>query len=236
MDKALNIANSIFPGLNDKRGILICGYEWGYSKKDQELFSAQHPPFFDKSAITTFSNKTPAHGSRALAWKYDNRIHAWFELWGHPLNRQGLGGQFEKCIMQTNWCDTDGHHIEGSYHEKLSDPEQVENFIFHVSEFDPAMIIFMGSAMIDVLQNPKIMPKFMGVVGHETKGLQKIQKDFQGRRFWIGFQNFNRCSIVSLPHPSSSRGLSDKYMALFSNEIGGSISVVKKSKGIYISM
>jgi hypothetical protein len=53
--------------MNDKRGILVCGYEWGFSKKDQRIFSEGNPaPFFDKYATTTFSNKTPAHGSRAL--------------------------------------------------------------------------------------------------------------------------------------------------------------------------
>ena len=57
----LNLANSIFSGLNDKRGILICGYEWGFSQEDQRLFAdGTPPPFFDKDATTTFSNKTPA--------------------------------------------------------------------------------------------------------------------------------------------------------------------------------
>lgn len=232
MSDELNLANSIFSGLNDKRGILICGYEWGFSQEDQRLFAEGNPaPFFDKEAETTFSNKTPAHGDRALAWRYDNRIHRWFELWGHPLNREGLGGLFEKCIVQTNWCSTEGHHIEGSYYEKLSDPVQVDNFLFHVSELDPAVVLFMGSAMIDVLQNPSILARFSGIVGAETNPLRKVQKEFSGRRFRVGFQGFQRCSVVSLPHPSSSRGLSDAYIALFSKEIGNLISEVRRAKG-----
>jgi len=31
----LNIGNSIFPKLNDSNGIMLCGYEWGWSKEDQ---------------------------------------------------------------------------------------------------------------------------------------------------------------------------------------------------------
>jgi hypothetical protein len=40
--------------MNDKRGILVCGYEWGFSKKDQRIFSEGNPaPFFDKYATHT---------------------------------------------------------------------------------------------------------------------------------------------------------------------------------------
>lgn len=233
MAHELNLANSLFRGLNDTRGILICGYEWGFSQEDQRIFSEGNPPpFFDKDATTTFSNKTPAHGSRALAWRYDNRIHRWFELWGHPLNRKGLGGTFEKCIVQTNWCNTEGHHIDDSYFEKLSDPVQVDNFLFHIGELDPALILFMGSAIIDVLQQPAVMARFVETVGPETSPLRKPQKDFGGRRFKVGLQDFKRCSVVSLPHPSSSRGLSDKYVALFTQEISELISTVKHAKSV----
>lgn len=232
MNKDLNLGNSIFPGLNEKRGILICGYEWGFSQEDQRLFAGEATPFFDKNAETTFSNKTPAHGDRALAWRYDKRITKWFELWGHPLSREDLGGQFEKCIVQTNWCDTEGHHIAENYYAKLSDPAQVKNFIFHVKELDPSLVLFMGSAMIDVLQSEAVMREFVGVVGRQTSPLQKVQKEFRGRRFRVGFQGFERCNVVSLPHPSSSRGLNNEYIQLFGAEIGNFISLVKLSKRV----
>lgn len=32
-----NVGNAIFPGFNDKRGVMICGYEYGYSKRDEYL-------------------------------------------------------------------------------------------------------------------------------------------------------------------------------------------------------
>lgn len=31
----LNLSNSIFQGYNDKHGLMICGYEWGWSKADE---------------------------------------------------------------------------------------------------------------------------------------------------------------------------------------------------------
>lgn len=231
MGKDLNLANSLFNGLNDKRGILICGYEWGFSQEDQRIFADGMPvPFFDKDAVTTFSNKTPAHGARALSWRYDNRIHRWFELWGHPLIRDGLGGPFEKCIAQTNWCTTEGHHMSGSYHAKLTDSEQVENFLFHISTLDPALILFMGSVMIDVLQEPSIHRRFCELMGKQSGPLIKVQKDFSGRQFKVGFQEYERCNVVSLPHPSSSRGLADNYIAMYSQEVGALISSIRNVK------
>ena len=226
----LNLGNSLFPGLNDKGGIMICGYEWGHSKDDQLRAASGDAPVINPNAITTFSNKTAAHGDKALSWPYDRRIIKWFELWGHPLSREGLGGRFEKCIVQTNWCDTQAHHLAKGYRQKLLDPEQVKNFILHVEKLRPKLIMFMGSVLIDVLQSEQAMKPFMEIAGIETIKLDKIQKDFQGRRFKIGFQSFENCDVVSLPHPSSARGLSDDYMALFREEIGGMIDEVRKSK------
>lgn len=227
-----NIANSIFPGLNDKRGIMLCGYEWGFSKEDQEAISSGDEPKPDFNAQTTFANKSPTYGEMAFKWRYDNRIIKWFELFGHPLNRQGLGGDFEKCLLQTNWCDSQGHSIQGSYHAKLTDGKQVDNFLNHVAHFEPRLLMFFGSAMIDVLQAPEIKSSFEEICGAEGSPLKKIQKDFAGTRFKIGFQSFERCDLVSLPHPSSSRGLSDAYIALFASDIGSLIARVKAEKGL----
>jgi hypothetical protein len=31
----LNFATGLFKGYNDKDGIMLCGYEWGYSREDK---------------------------------------------------------------------------------------------------------------------------------------------------------------------------------------------------------
>lgn len=232
MSIEFNIANSIFPGLNSKGGIFVCGYEWGYSKKDEEEEKLNINQVFIPEAEATFSNKSPRYGDRAFRWRYDNRIVSWFELLGHPLSREGLGGDFEKCLIQTNWCNTQDRQIEGSYYEKLSAEDQVENFIAHVAEYQPQLILFFGSAMIDILQTPWILDRFCTVAGPVTKPLEKIAKAFSGRRFRVGFQSFEKCQIVSLPHPTSSRGLSNAYIELFKPEIGPILERVKISKGI----
>ena len=36
----LNLGNSLFKGYNDKHGLMICGYEWGWSKADEAAYVA----------------------------------------------------------------------------------------------------------------------------------------------------------------------------------------------------
>ncbi len=228
----LNVGHSIFPGLNDQNGLMICGYEWGFSKEDQRLFDSGEPVFHNQTANTTFSNKYPAHGERALSWRYDNRIIKWFSLWGHPLSRDGLGDDFEKCILQTNWCNTDGHKIRENYYTKLTNPQQLKNFIHHIKTFTPDLIFFMGSEMINILQDKRVMGMFSEEMGDPKSPPRINQKPFPGRRFKISFQEFEKCKVVSFPHPSSSRGLSDEYIGLFSEDIGHLITEIKNKKGI----
>jgi len=228
----LNIGNSVFPGLNDKNGLMICGYEWGFSEADRRLVESGEEMFYDKDAVTTFPNKSPAHGERAFTWKYDNRIIKWFSLWGHPLSRDGLGGDFEKSIIQTNWCNSEGHKINENYFQKLTEFDQIENFIFHIKQFEPHLIFFMGSEMINVLQHPLVSEGFSGVMGMPESKPSIMQKPSLHRRFKIGFQEYEKCNVISMPHPSSSRGLSDDYISLFSDEISSLILDLKRRKGI----
>ncbi len=228
----LNIGNSIFHGFNDKNGLMICGYEWGFSEEDQKLVESGEDIFYEKDAVTIFSNKSPAHGKRAFAWRYDRRIVKWFELWGHRLSREALGGDFEKCIIQTNWCNTDGHKITDNYFQKLTNPEQLDNFISHLKAFEPSLIFFMGSEMINILQSPKVLERFSDVMGPPMAKPDIVQKPFSGRRFKIGFQQFEKCNVISMPHPSSSRGLKDDYISLFTDEIASLIFDMKIRKGI----
>ena len=231
MTNDLNIANTIFPGFNDRRGIVLCGYEWGFSKQDKKDWEEGNisAPL---EAEAIFSNKALRYGERALTWRYDNRILKWFELWGHPLSRVNLGGAFEKCIAQTNWCRTQNYEMDRDYYSKLTEKSNAENFLHHINALEPAVLIFFGSVMIDALQAPLIKTRFSELMGKEVAPLSRVQKDYPGRRFRVGFQSFERCDVVSFPHPSSSRGLSDGYIALFNTEMSRLIEGVKIEKGV----
>jgi hypothetical protein len=58
-----NIANSVFPSFNDNHGLMLCGYEWGFSKSDQDsLRTNEHK----RSGVShVFSNKAAEYGEIA---------------------------------------------------------------------------------------------------------------------------------------------------------------------------
>ncbi|MGC4060731.1 MAG: hypothetical protein QM749_07750 [Aquabacterium sp.] len=227
--KNLNIANTIFNGFNDKHCLMLCGYEWGFSKASEAL--GDDGPV--KAGVPhVFSNKALEYGWVAKTWPYDNKIMEWFALWGHPLNQEGSGGNFEKCLVQTNWCDSQNHHIDGSYDDKLLAPEQVDNFIAHVQALQPRIILFFGSRILPLLQHQSVLSRFEAVVGPKLGAPTFVSKPFSGRRFKVGFQDFELARIVCLPHPSGSHGLSYDYIALFSDEIGSVIREYKAFKSI----
>lgn len=71
------------------------------------------------------------------------------------------------------------------------------------------------------------------LVGQETKPLQLVQKtEYDGTRFKVFFNNFENCKVICLPHPSSSRGLSDEYISLFKLEMDEIFSQFKREKNI----
>lgn len=231
MERNLNLANSIFEGFNDKNGLMICGYEWGWSKEDQKLDESDSRPTVDMSIECTFSNKSLRYGPSSNTWPYDKNIKKWFKFWGHPLNDENLGSDFDKCIIQTNWAYTSNADIE-SYNRFL-EKEAVDNFIHHIEVLRPKVILFMGSKLINFLRNIDVWDRFTTIVGPEIEPLKMVQKtDFDGTRFKVYFDNFEQCQVVCLPHPSSSRGLSDEYIKLFEPELGTIITEYKKQKGI----
>lgn len=225
-----NIGNTLFPGFNDNQGIMLCGYEWGFSKSDQYTSLIQ-----ERNRIGVphaFSNKAAEYGEIANSWKYDQRIIYWFELFGHKLSQRETGGNFEKCLLQTNWCDTQNNKMEGDYWSKLLEPSQADNFITHIEMFKPRLIFFFGSQIIKILQSDKVLPRFIETAGEVTELLSFRTKVFNGRVFNIGFQGFENCKTVCFPHPSGSHGLSDDYIKLFSPEIGKLIQEFREFKRV----
>ena len=76
----LNLANSIFPGFNDQNGLMICGYEWGWSKADEAAYEQGEYTLPEEKVEHTFANKALYYGERAKTWRYDNAIKTWFDL------------------------------------------------------------------------------------------------------------------------------------------------------------
>lgn len=226
----LNLGNSIFKGLNDKEGIMICGYEWGESKADQEQIEKIE---IDLSIQCTFSNKALLYGERAKTWPYDNNIKKWFALWGHALDEDELGGDFDKSLVQTNWAITCNPNITD--YSTLLEDEAINNFLLHVEELKPKIIMFSGRKLIDFLRNNKVWDRFTAIMGNEIKPLKRVQKtEYQdkGIKFNVFFNDFERCKVICFPHASGSHGLSDKYIELYKKEMAPILAEFKKSKRI----
>ena len=227
--KELILATGIFKGFNDQHGLMLCGYEWGYNKADQEFFASGEK--HDLSKPCTYSNKSMRYGDVAWTWRYDQRIKKWFATWGHPLNEggvDGFGDDFDKSITQTNWSNDCGTEVE-DYDKFLAD-EHVDNFLFHIEELKPKVLIFMGSKLIDYLQNEKVKSRFMDIVGPEVEGKTMVQKPFSGTQFKVYFQKFENCQVICFPHPSGTIGLSDEYIKLFQEEMERILSQYKKER------
>ena len=150
-------------------------------------------------------------------------------MWGHPLDENGLGGAFEKSLVQTNWAATQGNTIDNP--DKFTQPEHIDNFLYHIEKLRPKVILFMGSRLADFLNNQNVLPRFEQLVGKQTKPLETVQKEFDGTRFNVKFQSFEDCEVVCFPHPSASRGLSYDYIALFAPEMNRILSDFKITRG-----
>lgn len=223
-EEKLNVGNSIFPGFNDKEGIMICGYEYGQPAKSSEPNHAEEERIKEAaSRINTFYDKTSIYKS-----PYDLRICKWFEIFGHPLGEDEGKSAFDKTILQTNWCDSQDKYV--SDYVKFLARENVENFITHVKVYEPKIIFFMGSKLITYLQNESVIKEFRKIFGKEISTPKTPNKEYNGRKFKISLQDFEKTRVISLPHPSGSRGLTNEYIGLFATEIGDILKEYKSKK------
>ncbi len=203
----------------------------GHTKEEQQLEQAPEGSglFFDDKAICTFSNQPPRYGERALSWKYQKAIKKWFDMWGCPLDSDGLGQPLDKMIVQTNWMDIQGHNTADSGNglklsQRLLSDHQVKNFLFHINYFKPKLILLLGRELISALNSKKVKRQFEAMVGRAKSYPTAIRGTPPGTRFKIFFQDFvsennDFTHVVCLPHPSGSRGVRDSYMLQFKDRI-----------------
>jgi len=204
-DFELNIANKEY--IENKNGIMICGYEWGFSKEDQQ---AVRDGIYIQEEKSFFSDET------VNDYPYRNRIVSWLRSLGLPLNSQNAG-ILEKSIVQTNWMDSQGYKVEGNIYIRLR--EQKQNFLNHLEYFKPKIVLFFGVRQLEVL-NKEILKDVEHVLGKTTKKERYIQKDIEDcKKYRIGFQSFENSEIIAFPHPATQGGLCDSYIELYKDEI-----------------
>lgn len=62
-------------GYNDKHGLMICGYEWGWSKADEAAYVAGEYKLPENKIDHTFANKSLYFGEQAkkVALRQDDK-------------------------------------------------------------------------------------------------------------------------------------------------------------------
>lgn len=188
-------------------GILICGINWGGNSDD----------VIDSSPKTFFSDQ------ENKKWNFRNRILKWFESWGHLLKTDVMEiGRFEKSITYTNWLGTKSPNMDGKnvFFECSTSPQL---FIETINYLKPSIIMFASCDLQYALNSESCISHVTHIfgIGNEPKYLQKdvFINGEKLRKFSVGFQEFVRCDIIALPHPTGSWGLSDSYIASFGEEI-----------------
>lgn len=188
---------------------MICGINFGYSVEDEALeksgvIAAQEPlSFFSDNAV----NNT----------RFKNRVLAWLSSWGFEfVTENGKEGAFEHAFFQTNWLDTQTRSItsSGSITTGILVQES-DGFLRLLETRKPSVIVFVGSLMIEALNDIKIRERVVSILG-ERSGNAKIYRaelpNYTGTKFKLLAQKFGETQVISLPHPQA-RGISDEYVA-----------------------
>ncbi len=90
----------------------------------------------------------------------------------------------------------------------------------------------MGNQLLTrLLRRQKAWDKFTPIMGNQIEPLKTIRMpDYHGALAYIN--KFEKCIVIGLPHPSSSRGLTNEYITFCKSEIEPIITDFKKYKKI----
>jgi hypothetical protein len=162
---------------------------------------------------------------------YRPRIVRWFELFGHPLATQAPGA-FERSILQTNWRYDQSPTAKGR-DTPAALAEHWENFAHHVEVLQPKLIMFMGVRLLEALNSSTCLPRARQLLGERVSdGSPWEHRTLRNGKVGpasAGFQQWERLSIVALPHPSR-RIWSDEYIASFKDRISPMIAAYKSER------
>jgi len=150
----------------------------------------------------------------------------WFENWGHQLEKaEPKLGKFERSISYTNWLTSKTTNIKDIYKKCIKDYSSIFQTL---NELKPRLMFLLSAQLLYALNSQDCLKIATQIFGKCEKPFF-VQHDitYNGkklRRFKIGFQKFDKCFVISLPHPTGSRNLDEKYIYSFRKEIGDIIS------------
>ena len=174
------------------KGLYICGINWGGRDDDAmaEVVRAQSS-FFSDEAVPSY--------------RYRRRIESWFRLWGFPLATQPeTATDFEYCISQTNWLKDRSLKSEHRSNAKYL-ADHVDEFIEVLRARRPSVVLLFGSCLGIAVERVQLQLEC------ELGPLQKSASHLFHERFpfTVRVFDFQRCTIIALPHPTGAVGTTD---------------------------
>lgn len=190
-------------------GIMVCGINFGYSLKDEDLEQSGTPREMD--AASFFSDRSVNNT------RFRNTALKWLASWGLPFSYvPGDEKAFDQSFFQTNWLNTQTRSVQSD--EKITVGMMVneaDSILKLIEERKPSVILFFGGQMIEALNDISIRARVISALG-ERSGNAEIHRanlaDHKGTQFKMLTQTFGETLIVSLPHPQTI-GITDEYMA-----------------------
>lgn len=201
---------------NREGGLLLCGLNHGYSKEDERQDAAG----IDRSD----SRKSFFSDGEVNDYPFRNRIVSWFSLWGYELARsKEKAGDFERSVVQTNWLQTCSNNMHGINTQQAC-IEDNESFFHTCDALRPCVIFFFGRELLWAFTSSTLNTKVESIFGARKGEVRWIQKDvfFDGkprRRFRVGFQQYEKLTVISLPHATGAQGIANDYIEAFRAEI-----------------
>ncbi|WP_104712584.1 hypothetical protein [Helicobacter cetorum] len=216
--------------LNKKHGLVVCGYQRGGDDSHAKNDPCDKNKYFSE-----------------LPYDFQKDLIKWFGLWEYPLaTEESKMGNFEKSIIEIEWCEGHSKTIDKNL---LCSTQSKERFLKLIESLEPKLLMFTGTTMLDALNDSSLKPSVEKILGHAKSEPQYFKKSFEyeveeetenGMQtttkktdgFRVGFQSFDKCEVIALPHPTGTIGLPNQYLALFKDEIKPLIDEYRKSKGV----
>jgi len=195
-------------------GLLLCGLNFGESGADEKQaangIEAKLPPrsfFGDRSGDN---------------YQFQNTIVKWFSLWGYDIARtKEIAGPFERSIILTNWLQSASNDAGA-----IPDRAYVDDsagFLHTCDVLRPRIIFFFGQTLMGAFTSPGLDERIESIFGAKLGGTQWERRDVRHNgklrtRFRVGFQRYERLTVVAFPHPTGCRVAHD-YIEAFKDRM-----------------
>ncbi len=178
---------------NKRGGIMVCGINFGLSKKEEALEKAG---VISDVEVRSFFSDATLNDTR-----FRDRLLTWMSSWDIRLSTQpGAEGAFERSFFQTNWLETQTNSVtsDGVISTKVL-VQEADGILNLLDQRRPAKIILVGSKLIDAINDIQLRARVESILGARS-GNAIIHKatpsDVHKKYFRIYTQTFGNTRIL----------------------------------------